>query len=200
MPRPTHVAEQIAADIIVSGQVRMNVWELLCDCLPTGELRREASTERSSSMSFCSGAYSQGPLFGLRRKTTLFPWATLLICKYIRSYTHVPFSSFVLQRNITMRAHKDLNNAPDSFNVLLPCSTFRGGGLWLQAPTGDCPSMDDALRGHRITVAVYAIKAVKMLDLDDSETLKRLQFVQPAIGAMHCHIPDAKLRDRLRLG
>ncbi|CAE7632465.1 ALB3.2 [Symbiodinium microadriaticum] len=182
MPRPTHVAEQIAADIIVSGQVRMNVWELLCDCLPTGELRREASTERSSSMSFCSGAYSQGPLFGLRRKTTLFPWATLLICKYIRSYTHVPFSSFVLQRNITMRAHKDLNNAPDSFNVLLPCSTFRGGGLWLQAPTGDCPSMDDALRGHRITVAVYAIKAVKMLDLDDSETLKRLQFVQPAIG------------------
>ena len=133
----------------------MNVWELLCDCLPTGELRREASTERSSSMSFCSGAYSQGPLFGLRRKTTLFPWATLLICKYIRSYTHVPFSSFVLQRNITMRAHKDLNNAPDSFNVLLPCSTFRGGGLWLQAPTGDCPSMDDALRGqvHDLTMS-----------------------------------------------
>ena len=37
--------------------------------------------------------------------------------------------------------------------------------------------------GHRITVAavaVYTIKAVKMLDLDDSETLKRLQLVLPA--------------------
>ena len=32
MPRPAHVAEQIAADMIVSGQVRMNIWELLCDC------------------------------------------------------------------------------------------------------------------------------------------------------------------------
>ena len=32
MPRPAHVAEQIAAGMIVSGQVRMNIWELLCGC------------------------------------------------------------------------------------------------------------------------------------------------------------------------
>ena len=101
---PIHVAEQIAADMIVSGQVRMDVWELLCDCLPTGELHREASAKRSSSI--CSGAYSQGPLFGLRRNATVFPWVTLLICKYIRSCTHVPFTSLVLQRNILMSAHK----------------------------------------------------------------------------------------------
>ena len=59
MPRPMHVAEQIAADMIVSGQVRMNIWELLCNCLPAGDLRRdEASTERIRGVSFCSGAYS----------------------------------------------------------------------------------------------------------------------------------------------
>ena len=100
------MAEQIAADMIVSGQVRMNIWELLCDCLPAGDLRREASTERVSVVSFCSGAYSQGPLFGLRRSTTLFPWVTLLINKYIRSRTHETYTSFVLQRNTTMCAHK----------------------------------------------------------------------------------------------
>ena len=91
-----HVAEQIAADMIVSGQVRMNIWELLCDCLPAGDLRREASTERVSGV----------PLFGLRRNTTPFPWVTLLINMYIKSCTHETYTSFVLQRNTTMCAHK----------------------------------------------------------------------------------------------
>ena len=91
----------------VSGQVRMNIWELLCDCLPAGDLRREASTERVSGVSFCRGAYSQGPLFGLRRNTTLLPWVTLLINKYIRSRTH----------ESTMCAHRDINNDPDSVKM-----------------------------------------------------------------------------------
>lgn len=70
MPQPMYVAEQITADVIASGQMRMHSWELLCDCLPPGELRREASMEGSTE---CSGACSQGPLYGLRRNTTSFP-------------------------------------------------------------------------------------------------------------------------------
>ena len=34
MPYPHQVADQIAADMIASGQVRMQMWELLCDALP----------------------------------------------------------------------------------------------------------------------------------------------------------------------
>ena len=140
MPYPHQVADQIAADMIASGQVRMQMWELLCDALPNGDSRREACADLPGSMCFTSGAYSQGPLFGLRRNTTLLPWVTLLICKYIRSCTNVTFTSFVLQRNTSMRAHRDLNNAPGSSNVVLPCSSFAGGGLWLQSTTGGCPS------------------------------------------------------------
>ncbi|CAE7864680.1 unnamed protein product, partial [Symbiodinium necroappetens] len=162
MPTPLHVAEQIAAEMIESGQVRMEVWELLCDCLPSDEPRREANIGRASSMGFCSGAYSQGPLSGLRQNTTLFPWVTLLVCKFIRSCTHEPFTSFVLQRNTSM-GHKDLNNAKDSVNVLLPCSTFRGGGLWIEQSGGQCASQDGTLYGHRITVAVYTVREVHSL-------------------------------------
>ena len=111
MPYPHQVADQIAADMIASGQVRMQMWELLCDILPNGDPRREACADHPGSMCFTSGAYSQGPLYGLRRNTTLLPWVTLLVCKYIRSCTNVPFTSFVLQRNTLMRAHRDLNNA-----------------------------------------------------------------------------------------
>ena len=133
---PHQVADQIAADMIASDQVRMQMWELPCDILPNGDPRREACTDHSGSMCFMSGAYSQGPLYGLRKNTTLLPWVSLLVCKYIRSCTSVPFTSFVLQRNTLMRAHRDLNNAPDSSNVVLPCSSFAGGGLWLKSTSG----------------------------------------------------------------
>ena len=91
MPYPHQVAEQIAADMIASGQVRMQMWELLCDALPNGDPRRQACADLPGSMCFRSGAYSQGPLSGIRRNTTLPPWVTLLICKYIRSCTNVNF-------------------------------------------------------------------------------------------------------------
>ena len=106
MPYPHQVADQIAADMIASGQVRMQTWELLCDILPNEDPRREACTNHPGSMCFMSGAYSQGPLYGLRRNTTLLPRVSLLVCKYIRSCTRVPFTSFVLQRNTLMRAHR----------------------------------------------------------------------------------------------
>ena len=149
------------------------------------------------SMCFTSGAYSQGPLFGIRRNTTLLPWVTLLICKYIRSCTNETFTSFVHQRNTSMRAHRDLNNAPGSSNVVLPCSSFAGGGLWLQSTTGHCPSLDGNMygsmqnltlsgvtfdphqwhetrpwRGHRITIAIYTIKAVADLSLEHTSTFE----------------------------
>ena len=178
------------------------MWELLCDILPNGDPRREACADHPGSMCFTSGAYSQGPLYGLRRNTTLLPWVTLLVCKYIRSCTNVPFTSFVLQRNTLMRAHRDLNNAPNSSNVVLPCSSFEGGGLWLQSTTGDCPSLDGTMygsvknltlpgitfdphqwhetrpwRGHRITIAIYTIKAVADLSSEHTDILRRLEFV-----------------------
>ena len=73
------------------------MWELLCDLLPNEDPRREACTNHPGSMCFMSGAYSQGPLYGPRKNTTLLPWVSLLVCKYIRSCTSVPFTSFVLQ-------------------------------------------------------------------------------------------------------
>ena len=104
-----------------------------------------------------------------------------------------------------MRAHRDINNHPGSVNVILPCSTFRGGGLWLESLDGDCPSMDGSLQGrrhnltmsgiafnphqwhetcpwegHRITIAVYTVKAVRTLAPADVDTLRRLQFALPS--------------------
>ena len=104
-----------------------------------------------------------------------------------------------------MCTRRDINNDPGSVNVILPCSTFRGGGLWLESPDGDCRSMDGSLQGrrhnltmsgitfnphqwhetcpwegHRITIAVYTVKAVRTLAPADVGTLRRLQFALPS--------------------
>ena len=102
----------------------MSVWELLCDCLPAGDLRMEASTDRLSVVLF------------LQWCILSVAWVTLLAIRFIRACTHEAFSSFVPQRNSTMRAHMDLNNDSNSVNVVPPCSTFRGGGLWPESPLG----------------------------------------------------------------
>ena len=104
-----------------------------------------------------------------------------------------------------MRAHRDLNNAPGSSNVVLPFSSFAGGGLWLQSTTGGCPALDGTMhgsvqnltlsgitfdphqwhetrpwRGHRITIAIYTIKGVADLCPEHTSTLRRREFALPA--------------------
>ena len=191
MPYPHQVADQIAAEMIASGQVRMQMWELLCDALPNGDPRREACADLPGSV--CTTPE--------HHPATL---VTLLVCKYIRSCANVTFTSFVLQRNTSMTAHRDLNNAPGSSNVVLPCSSFAGGGLWLQSTQAAAPpwmvlcmglcrthTVRNHLRPHqwhetrpwrehRITIAIYTIKGVADLCPEHTSTLRRREFALPA--------------------
>ena len=202
MPYPRQVADQIAADMIASGQVRMQMWELLCDILPTGDPRREACADHPGSMCFMSGAYSQGPQYGLRRNTTLLPWVSLLVCKYIRSCTNVPFTSFVLQCNTLMRAQQCSGQQQCGTTLLILCRRrplaaihhrrlpFPGRYyVWIcekshtvgnhLRPT-PMARKTRPWRGHRITIAIYTIKAVADLSPEHTDILRRLEFALPA--------------------
>ena len=168
-------------------------------------------------MCFLSGAYSQGPLHGLRHNTTKFPWVTLMVCKYIRSCTRVPFTSFILQRNTFMTAHRDMNNARQSVNAVLPT----GGGAWVHDPNGNYASMDGTMQGtvmnltlpgvtfdrqqwhetrpwtgDRITIAIFTVRAVDDLTPAHVAALRRLEFALPAPPASPAPpVPSAKNLD-----
>ena len=204
MPYPHQVADQIAADMIASGQVRMQMWELLCDILPNGDPRR--------------GLYRSS------RQHVFHEWSLLARPTIWTSQEHHPATSgLTLGLQVHSFVHacalyelraptqysdagsQDLNNAPNSSNVVLPCSSFAGGGLWLKSTTGDCPSLDGTMqgsvrnltlpgitfdphqwhetrpwRGHRITIAIYTIKAVADLSSEHTDILRRLEFALPA--------------------
>ena len=127
-----------------------------------------------------------------------------MVCKYIRSCTRVPFTSFVLQRNTFMHAHRDMNNAAQSVNAVLPCSAFTGGGVWVCDPDGSHACMDGTMQGtvqnltlpgvtfdpqqwhetcpwtgDRITIAIFTVRAVDELNPAHVDTLRRLEFAFP---------------------
>ena len=194
---PDHPSEELAAKMVRNGQVIMSIWTTLCDQLPSAQLRRQANGTRPGAFIFYSSAYRQGPLCGLRKNVKASPW----VCRYIRSCTHERFTSFMLQRNIAMSVHKDLNNSRYSRNILLPCSQFYGGGIWTAAENGDFYSVDGQHVGHmwnlslagttfhphvwhescpwfgdRITVAAFSIRNSFNLEDSDRRLLRNLDF------------------------
>ena len=110
-------------NMTVSGQVRMNIWELLCDCLPAGDLRREASTERVSGVSFLPWRLQPRPALWSETQHDSAPMgdaADQQVYQIAHSRIH------------NVRAQGYQQRSGQCQNVILPCSTFRRGGLWLE--------------------------------------------------------------------
>ena len=77
------------------------------------------------------GAFTQGGVGGLLRGTRQYPWTTQLLVSVVRGVClNHQFSSVAIHKNSSMELHVDGNNAPQSMNLLIPCSRWRGGGVW----------------------------------------------------------------------
>ena len=90
-----------------------------------------------SPMSFTTGACARGPNVGITRNMKDFPRVTQVLAMIIQAIDpEHRFSSCTLSLNVGASAHRDSHNARGSSNLLIPCSTFQGGGLWLQNDKG----------------------------------------------------------------
>ena len=122
--------------------------------LPEHNLDRGGATtgtnaELQTPKTFVTDAYARASFHGLRRGTKDFPWLTCLLCSIIR---HVApghrFTSITLARNVMTAAHKDSHNDDCSWNLLLPCSMFLHGELWLESASGTVPLFKDGKCGE----------------------------------------------------
>ena len=57
------------------------------------------------------------------------------------------FSTIALIRNVMTKAHTDQNNEASSWNLVLPCSCFLHGELWIESPRGSIPLERDGKCG-----------------------------------------------------
>ena len=124
------------------------------DELPESNLDRGGATtgtndELQSPKAFVTGAYARASFHGLRRGTRDFPWFTCLLCSILR---HVApghrFTSITLVRNVMTAAHKDSHNDDCSWNLLLPCSMYLHGELWLESESRTVPLYKDGKCGE----------------------------------------------------
>ena len=83
-------------------------------------------------LSYAVGAFALGGLHGIMHATMDFPWVTRLLVAVVRGccHNHV-FSAVALHCNQRMSPHVDTHNADGRPNLLVPCTRWSGGGLWV---------------------------------------------------------------------
>ena len=89
--------------------------------------------KKSCVSSWFSGAFVHGGKAGLRNNFKEYPNTTRYLASFGRKHAGGrTFSAFGIARNATLGLHRDSHNYKRSMSVVLPLSSFQGGGLWLQ--------------------------------------------------------------------
>ena len=152
--------------------------------------------------SFSVGAFVQGGLGGILKRTREFPWTVRLLVAVARGccYNH-RFNAVALHRNMFMTPHTDSHNARGYPNLVLPCSRWAGGGIWTAEAThlstlADTSTMGraHAIRfpyvlldphvlhgtqiwaGERIILLAYAVRDISLLSEVDTSFLADFGF------------------------
>ena len=199
---PSNRADGIAYVAMREGLISYGQIGLLTGLLPMrnrGHPRYSANDHIQAC--FGTGAFTHGPHAGVRKRAAEFPWCSALLAAMLRAYFPGKFfSSCVLQMNMSTNAHRDLHNDASIDNLVLACSKWEGGQLWLEDEGGDtvledgsrgrlislqpCATFNGHIRhkampwtGSRTVLVGYHIRDAWRLCLEDVQSLQRLGFM-----------------------
>ena len=144
IPRPIsddmHPAELQATQCLCTGEASWADLLRIARLLPLPRQPRfpqYAPVGELAPTSFTTGACACGPNVGITRNMKDFPRVTQVLAMIIQAIDpEHRFSSCTLSLNTGASAHRDSHNARGSSNLLIPCSSFQGGGIWLQNDKG----------------------------------------------------------------
>ena len=154
---PTSSVDREAATAMDRGFVTWSELQGWFDILPEGELERgdaQAGTDQplKPAKVFVTGAFSRASFHGIRKGTKSFPWLTCLLCSIVRNIApQHQFTTLSWARNVLTPVHRDSHNDVDSCNLVLPCSDYGQGHLWLEAPKGDISISPSGPHGTLLT-------------------------------------------------
>ena len=202
--------DRMAYDICQTGRCSIAQMTQLCSALPGQQVakRRKRCTSDGETgrqqRTFSVGAFAAGGTVGVQNNTRLYPWATRLFTAMVHgacSAHHI--SSCSLLVNVMHYKHKDHGNAAHTMNLLIPCSRWRGGQIWMADEAGsvllDSRSGPGCLRaveppfavpdphtahatypwtdGDRIILIAHHAKALTALKSEESLLLSRAGFL-----------------------
>ena len=135
-----HPAELIATHCLSTGEANWADLLRIAQLLPQPRQSRfpqYAPVGELAPVSLTTGACARGPNVGITRNMKDYPRVTQVLAMLIQAIDpEHRFSSCTLSLNTGASAHRDSHNARSSSNLLIPCSTFEGGGIWLQNEGG----------------------------------------------------------------
>ncbi|CAE7244255.1 unnamed protein product, partial [Symbiodinium sp. KB8] len=144
-------AESLAVTCLLDGHINYEQLRLLIEMLP-GENPARASGQPvpvgEPAKSFTTGAYVYSDVCGLRANARCFPATSMLLASIVSAiFPHDSVSAVALFRNIATPLHSDDNNELGCDNLLIPCSHFENGQVWIEG-TGSVPCpLDPTLSG-----------------------------------------------------
>ena len=131
-----HPAELHATHCLSTGEANWADLLRIAQLLPQQRQSRfpqYAPVGELAPASFTTGACARGPNVGITRNMKDYPRVTQVLAMIIQAIDpEHRFSSCTLSLNTGASAHRDSHNARSSSNLLVPCSIFEGGGIWLQ--------------------------------------------------------------------
>ena len=135
-----HPAEQLAARMLAEGAASYQALDELLTLLPHDARKRRASVDGrwgDGSKIFSTGAYYWCGTAGMRRNLILFPHTSRLLAGIVgvTDPTH-KFSTLSMIRNVLLPIHRDDGNLVGSQNLVIPCSVWDRGEIWIEQPGG----------------------------------------------------------------
>ncbi|CAE7720961.1 unnamed protein product, partial [Symbiodinium microadriaticum] len=152
--------ELLASVVCQRGWCNLSHLAYLSDNIP---LQRSAKRRRSSTCSgtveghqrvFSVGAYSVGGCCGVQTNTRTFPWTTRWLCAMVSGAAPSHhFSSCTLLKDVMHFLHRDGGNDARSVNLLMPCSRWRGGQIWIADEAGSVHLDTTSGPGRLVTIS-----------------------------------------------
>ncbi|CAE7450708.1 unnamed protein product, partial [Symbiodinium necroappetens] len=207
-------AESLAVTCLLDGRINYEQLRLLMEALP-GEKPARASGQPvpvgEPAKSFTTGAYVYSDVCGLRANARCFPAASMLLASIVSAiFPDASFSAVALFRNISTPLHSDENNELGCDNLLIPCSHFENGQVWIEGPGSVPCTLDPTLTGSlletsggptqfnarlrhatcgwtglRLMLVAFQVRNISTLPADARDALCRLAFRPCRAEPMH---------------
>ena len=137
---PALEVERLALDLLGRDCISFDDLRCVLDLLPdkTAARRRGKLCDALPGQKcFSSGAFTFAHSTGLQCNTETYPRTTQLLTSILRGMSSTSrFATVTLQRNIQIQMHRDLGNQPGTENIIVPCSRWMGGCLWVRNDGG----------------------------------------------------------------
>ena len=156
-PRPQpdlcklHPAERMALRMLAKGAASYQSLDELLTMLPHDAKKRRASVDGrwgDGSKIFSTGAYYWCGAASVRRNLILFPHTSRLLAVIVGiTDSDHKFSTLSMIRNVLLPIHRDDGNLAGSHNLVIPCSVWDRGEIWIEKPGG---SQKRSVRGKEV--------------------------------------------------